>query len=69
MTTSHVALDEILDLVDKNDKVIGVLERSKVYAAGFNNFRAINCFISNNNGQIWIPRRTEHKNFSLYVLI
>ncbi len=53
--------DEILDLVDKNDRVIGSLERSKVYAAGMHNFRAINAFIVNQQGQLWIPRRTAQK--------
>ena len=46
--------DEILDIVDKNDQVVGTLERSKVYAAGLNNFRAINCFIVNDEGDIHI---------------
>jgi isopentenyl-diphosphate delta-isomerase len=53
--------DELLDLVDRNDQVIGVLERSQVYAQQRNNFRVINCFISNDVGQLWIPRRTAHK--------
>ncbi len=53
--------DELLDLVDQNDNVIGKLERSKVYEAGLSNFRVINCFIVNDSGQMWIPRRTKHK--------
>lgn len=61
MTTTSYVSEEILDLVDKNDEIIGTLERSKVYAAGLNNFRVINCFIINKKGQIWIPRRTIHK--------
>ena len=53
--------DELLDLVDQHDHVIGVLERSQVYAMHHNNFRVINCFISNDIGQLWIPRRAAHK--------
>lgn len=53
--------DEMLDLVDPHDTVIGAQERSKIYAAGLNNFRVINAFIINKKGQLWIPRRTAHK--------
>lgn len=53
--------DEMLDLVDSNDTVIGRLERSKVYAAKLNNFRAINAFLINQHGQLWVPRRTADK--------
>lgn len=53
--------EEILDLVDYNDNVIGSLERSKIYASGLRNFRVINCFIINSRGQLWIPRRTAQK--------
>lgn len=61
MTIAQLVFDELLDLVNQNDQVIGSLERSKVYAAGLHNFRVINCFITNKRGQLWIPRRTAHK--------
>ncbi len=58
--------EEILDVVDKDDNVIGQEYRSKLYKAGSTQFRVINAFVKNNRGQIWIPRRTAHK--SLFPL-
>jgi len=58
--------DELLDLVDEQDRVIGTKKRSEVYANNLKNFRVINVFLINENGEIWIPRRTVHKRiFSL----
>ncbi len=56
--------DELLDLVNNNDQVIGTLARSQVYAKGLHNFRAISALIINQQGQLWIPRRTAHKKVS-----
>ncbi len=53
--------DELLDLVDKNDHVIGTMRRSEVYAKKIHNVRVINAFIINSKGELWIPRRTAHK--------
>lgn len=53
--------DEYLDLVDENDRVIGKEKRSIVYAKGRSNFRVINAFVINSNGEIWIPRRAANK--------
>lgn len=53
--------DEYLDLVDKNDIVIGRERRSLVYAQELANFRVINAFIKNSKGALWIPRRTATK--------
>jgi len=53
--------DEILDIVDKDDNVIGTMERSKVYKFGLRNFRVINAFIMNDKRELWIPRRTAWK--------
>lgn len=58
--------EEILDLVDNEDTVIGTLERSKVHAADLHNFRVINAFLINDAGKLWIPRRTADK--SLFPL-
>lgn len=58
--------DELLDYVDERDQVIGQIWRSE-----FNdNFdtkqgkyvvRAVNAFIQNDKGQLWIPRRAATK--------
>lgn len=53
--------DELLDLVDNNDNVIGVKRRSAVYEQRLSNFRVINAFVVNSKGEIWIPRRHEKK--------
>ena len=53
--------EEFLDLVDSNDRVIGVLARSQVQKQHLTNFRVINAFIINTQNQIWIPRRTKDK--------
>ncbi|MDD5290405.1 MAG: NUDIX hydrolase [Patescibacteria group bacterium] len=53
--------DELLDLVDDNDNVIGQKRRSEIYAENLSNFRVINVFIVNSQGQIWIPRRAANK--------
>jgi isopentenyldiphosphate isomerase len=54
-------IDEMLDLVDENDNVIGQKTRSAIYAEKLSNFRVINAFVVNSRGQIWIPRRSSHK--------
>lgn len=56
--------DELLDLVDKNDNVIGTIWRSKANKlneskAGY--IRAATALIQNENGELWIPRRTSNK--------
>ncbi|HEY5220929.1 MAG TPA: NUDIX hydrolase [Candidatus Paceibacterota bacterium] len=53
--------EEILDLVDENDQVVGSKPRSEVYAEGLSNFRVVNAFIVNSEGKIWIPRRAANK--------
>lgn len=53
--------DELLDLVDEQDQVIGQMKRSEVYAQHLSNFRVINAFIVNAKGELWIPRRTANK--------
>ena len=58
--------DEYLDLVDENDVVIGRKLRSEVHAEKLKNYRAVNLFIVNSKGELWIPRRTAHK--QLYPL-
>jgi isopentenyldiphosphate isomerase len=53
--------DEWLDLVDAQDAVTGRKLRSEVYAEGLSNFRVVNAFALNENGELWIPRRAMHK--------
>lgn len=58
--------DEYLDLVDKDDNVVGKKLRSEVYNEGLNNYRVVNAFIVNSKEELWIPRRTADKKiFSL----
>lgn len=57
----QIADDESLDLVNMEDEIIGSKLRSKVYEEGLNNFRVVNTFLVNNQGQLWIPRRTLNK--------
>lgn len=51
---------ELLDVVDEHDCVIRQEIRSVIYAKKLN-FRAVNLFIENDKGQLWIPRRTANK--------
>lgn len=53
--------DELLDIVDENDHIIGQEYRSLIYQHNRSNFRAINGFIINDNHQLWIPRRAPTK--------
>jgi isopentenyldiphosphate isomerase len=54
-------IDEYLDLVDADDNVIGKILRSEAYAKDLSNFRVVNAFVINSNGELWIPRRTANK--------
>lgn len=53
--------DEWLDIVDENDRIVGQQWRSEVYRQGLPNFRVIDAFVVNSQGELWIPRRTAHK--------
>lgn len=59
--TEEQQIDELLDLVDDQDRVIGCNSRSEIYREGLNNFRVVNAFLVNDAGQLWIPRRTASK--------
>ena len=56
-----MAADEILDVVDEQDRVIGQKPRSELYAAGQKNFRVVNAFIEDSRGLILIPRRSQER--------
>lgn len=53
--------DEILDLVDDKDEVIGKISRSqydRLVTEKLDYIRAIYMFIRNSKGQLWVPKRT-----------
>jgi isopentenyldiphosphate isomerase len=51
--------NELLDIVDENDMVIGTATRLQIYKQGISNYRVINAFLQNSKGQIWINRRSK----------
>jgi isopentenyldiphosphate isomerase len=53
--------DELLDLVDDQDQVIGLLQRSVIYHEKRSNFRVVNAFLERWDGRLWIPRRSRQK--------
>lgn len=54
-------VEEILDIVDQNDVVIGQKPRSEIYRLGMSQFRVVNAFLINSAGELWIPRRSPNK--------
>jgi isopentenyl-diphosphate delta-isomerase len=60
--------DEKLDVVDRNDNVIGWKNRSELYREESSNIRVVNVFLKNDQGKIWIPRRSANKSiFPLHL--
>lgn len=55
--------EEILDLVDSSDKVIGTISRSQanVLTSEKLYIRASDMFIVNDKGELWVPKRTKDK--------
>lgn len=53
--------EELLDVVDLSDQVIGQKYRTEIYAEKSAQFRVINAFLINSKKQVWIPRRSQHK--------
>lgn len=53
--------DELLDIVDSNDIVIKTELRSVIYQQKLRHIRVVNAFIVNDQGALWIPRRTATK--------
>jgi isopentenyldiphosphate isomerase len=56
--------DELLDLVDKDDNVIGTINRmdyGRLVADNLGYIRASQFFLLNSEGKIYIPIRTAHK--------
>ena len=54
-------IDELIDIVDEKDLVIGQIYRSEAWQKKLKNFRTINAFLLNDKKEIWIPRRSAHK--------
>jgi isopentenyl-diphosphate delta-isomerase len=56
-----ISEDELMDLVDSNDRVIGQISRERAYSYGIHNIRVVNAFLRNSKGQLWIPVRSKNK--------
>ncbi|MGB8468325.1 MAG: hypothetical protein WCE21_04930 [Candidatus Babeliales bacterium] len=54
-------MEELHDIVNEYDEIIGQKPRSNIYIEKFTSFRVINAFIINDKKQLWIPRRTQQK--------
>ncbi len=62
-------VDELLDIVDKQDKVITSKWRSEIYLDRQQYIiRSVWLFLKNSQGQLWIPRRTAHKELNPLAL-
>lgn len=53
--------EELIDLVNEHDEVIGTTSRADIYARGLRNYRVVHAFIKNSAGKLWIPRRSPTK--------
>jgi len=56
--------EELLDLVDDNDKVIGTVARREIASKMLDlpgNVRASDCFIVDSRGRLFVPRRSPDK--------
>jgi isopentenyldiphosphate isomerase len=59
--------DELLDLVDANDRVVGSVMREQyhdntaAYVQKGQYFRGSACFLVDSRGKLWIPRRQLHR--------
>lgn len=56
--------NELLDIVDVNDQVIGTIRRGeydRLLKENLGYLRAIDVFLVNGQGKIWVPKRPPHK--------
>lgn len=53
-------LDEILDVVDENNNVVGKASRGECYQKGLLH-RAVNIFIFNSKGEVFLHKRSDKK--------
>lgn len=60
-----VLSEEILDIVDENDIVIGTMTRDQADTTSVQEMtgflRASDMFLVNSHGELWVPTRTAHK--------
>ena len=57
--------DELLDLVDEQDQVVGTIYRSQAHAKNkLASLRAVWLLIKNQDGKFWIPKRSAAKESS-----
>lgn len=52
--------DEIFDVIDENDQVVGTATRSEVHARNLMH-RAVHVFVLNRNGDLWLQKRSLKK--------
>jgi isopentenyl-diphosphate delta-isomerase type 1 len=52
--------DEILEIVDRNDKVVGKAARAEIHRKGLQH-RAVHVFVFNSAGEIYVQRRSADK--------
>lgn len=55
---------ELLDLVNDKDEIVGTIwrdEYNRLESEDLGYIRAVDLFIQNRRGDIWIPKRTAHK--------
>ncbi len=60
MTTYHTTDNEILEIVDYDDHVVGTATRREIHERGFFH-RAVHIFVFNTHGEIFIQRRSAAK--------
>jgi isopentenyldiphosphate isomerase len=57
--------EEVLDLVNANDKMVGTVSRGEMVRLGYKNpkgfVRFAEAFLVNKDGKIWVPIRGKHK--------
>lgn len=53
--------EEILDLVNEDDQVIGQIGREELHKRNLHNYRVVDGLLKNQEGKLWIPKRTAHK--------
>ncbi|MBN1175876.1 NUDIX domain-containing protein [Candidatus Woesearchaeota archaeon] len=51
---------KVIDIVDKNDKIIGQIKDSKMHGGNFIT-RGVGVFVINNKKEIYLQKRSEHK--------
>ena len=57
----YVEQEEVLDLVNADDVVIGTITRGEAWRTNAKWIRVINAFVVNSQGELWIPKRTATK--------